>query len=119
MWFLFWKLHILTELRLVGICPSKVRACHCNKISWAANNTTITSMEIWDRILVIVAFVEVRVGMHGCKVRTGNPEIVSAQNFLGVVGLGQIRSTFATVHVVCHLSEVMLQSPLIGALKNV
>jgi len=34
------------------------------------------------------------------------------------LGLGQIHSTF--LHVVCHLtSQVMLQSPLIGALKSV
>jgi len=74
-------------------------------------------MEIWGRILVTVVFVEARVGMHGCKARSGIPEIVSAQNFLGVVGLRQIRSTF--VHVACHLSDVLLQSPLIGSLKSV
>jgi len=75
-------------------------------------------MEIRGRIFVTVVFVEVRVGLHGCKARSGIPENVSAQNFLGVVGLGQIRSTF--VHVACQLTtEVMLQNPLIGALKSI
>jgi len=72
---LSWKLNTLTEL---GICPSKVWACHCDKISYAADNTTITSMEIRGRILVTVVFVEEHVGMHGCKVRSGIPEIVSS-----------------------------------------
>ena len=71
-------------------------------------------MEIRGRILVTVLFVEARVGLHGCKVRSGIPEIVS----LSVVGLGQIRSTF--VHVARYFTpEVMLQFPLISALKSV
>ena len=112
---LSWKLYILTEL---GICPSKVWAYHCDKIPQAMDNTTITSMEFRGRILVTVVFVEARVGLRECKARSGTPEILSAYNFLGVVGLGQIHGTF--VHVTCHLtSKVMLQSPLIGALQSV
>jgi len=72
---LSWKLYILTEPR---ICPSKVWACHSDKISEATDNATITSMEIRDRILVTVVFVEARVELHGCKARSGIPEIVSA-----------------------------------------
>jgi len=72
---LAWKLHILTEL---GICPGKVWACHCDKTSSAADNTTITSIEIRGRILVTVVIVEARVGLHGCKARSGIPDIVSA-----------------------------------------
>ena len=62
----------------LGICPSKVWACHSDKISQATDNTTITSMEIRGRILVTVVFVEARVGLHGCKARSGIPEIVIA-----------------------------------------
>jgi len=69
-----WKFHILTEL---GICLTKVWACHCYKISQAADNTTSTLMEIRGRILVIIVFVKVRVGLHSCKARSGIPEIVS------------------------------------------
>jgi len=103
---LSWKLHILTELR---ICPGKVWACHRYKISWAADNATVTSMEIQGRILVTIALVEARVGLHWSKARCCIPEIVGAQNFLSVVSFGQIRSTL--FHVTNHLTCSVVEPP--------
>ena len=62
------------------------------------------------RILVRIAFLEVRVRLRWSEVRSGIPEIVGAQNFPGLMILGQMLSNL--VHVACHLTgsvvEVML-----------
>jgi len=80
-------------------------------------------MEIRGRILVTIVFVEVRVELLWSKARSGIPEIVGAWNFLGVVSLRQIRTTYYLCPC-CALphTEVVLQSEvvfLIGAFKGV